>query len=29
MTQVIGVRWRTADPISYADAGDLEMHRNG
>jgi len=29
MTRVIGVRWRTADPISYADAGDLEMHRNG
>jgi len=28
MTRVIGVRWRTADPISYADAGDLEMHRN-
>ena len=28
MTRVIGVRWRTADPISYADAGDLETHRN-
>ena len=28
MTQVVGVRWRTADPLSYADAGDLEMHRN-
>ena len=28
MTRVVGIRWRTADPISYADAGDLEMHRN-
>ena len=28
MTQVVGVRWRTADPISFADAGDYELHRN-
>ena len=28
MTRVVGIRWRTADPISYADAVDLEMHRN-
>ena len=28
MTRVVGIRWRTADPISYADAADLEMHRN-
>ena len=28
MTRVVGIRWRTADPIIYADAGDLEMHRN-
>ena len=27
MTRVVGIRWRTADPISYADAVDLEMHR--
>ena len=28
MTRVVGIRWRTADPISYADAADLEMQRN-
>ena len=28
MTRVVGVRWRTADPISFADAGDYEMQRN-
>ena len=28
MTRVVGIRLRTADPISYADAVDLEMHRN-
>ncbi len=28
MTRVVGIRWRTADPISFADAVDLEMHRN-
>ena len=28
MTRVVGIRWRTADPISYADAADLEIHRN-
>ncbi len=28
MTRVVGIRWRTADPISFADAADLEMRRN-
>ena len=28
MTRVVGIRWRVADPISYANAGDLTMHRN-
>lgn len=28
MTRVVGVRWRTADSISFADAGDYELHRN-
>ncbi len=28
MTRVVGVRWRTADPISFADAGNYELHRN-
>ena len=28
MARVVGIRWRTADPISYADAGDLNLHRN-
>jgi len=28
VTRVVGIRWRTADPISYADAADLEMQRN-
>ena len=28
MTRVVGVRWRKADPICFADAGDYELHRN-
>ena len=28
MTRVIGIRWRQADPITYADAADLELPRN-
>ena len=27
MTRVVGIRWRQADPITYADAGELEMRR--
>ena len=28
MTQITGIRWRQADPITYADAADLELRRN-
>ena len=27
MSRVVGIRWRQADPITYADAGELEMRR--
>ena len=27
MNRVVGLRWRQADPITYADAGELEMRR--
>ncbi len=27
MNRVVGIRWREADPITYADAGELEMRR--
>ncbi len=25
MSRVVGIRWREADPIIFADAGDLEL----
>ena len=25
MNRVVGIRWREADPIIFADAGDLEL----
>ena len=25
MTKVLGVRWRTADPVTYATAGDFSL----
>ena len=28
MSLVVGIRWRKADPLTYADAGDLAMKRN-
>ncbi len=28
MNRVVGVRWRKADPLTYADAGQLELRRN-
>lgn len=28
MNRVVGIRWRKADPISYADPGELDMRRN-
>ena len=28
MIREVGIRWRTADPVGFADAADLEMHRN-
>ncbi len=27
MNRVVGLRWRQADPITYADAGELELRR--
>ena len=28
MIREVGIRWRTADPVGFADAAGLEMHRN-
>ena len=28
MTRVVGVRWRKADPVSYAKAGDFSLPIN-
>ena len=28
MNRIVGVRWRKADPSTYADAGQLEIRRN-
>jgi len=28
MNRVVGIRWRKADPISYADPGELDLRRN-
>ena len=28
MSRIVGIRWRRADPIAYADAGELEVARN-
>jgi len=28
MSRVVGIRWRKAEPLLHADAGDLAMKRN-
>ncbi len=28
MNRVVGIRWRKADPLKFADEGDLAMKRN-
>lgn len=29
MIRIAGVRWRSADPVTYADAGDLALKLRG
>jgi hypothetical protein len=29
MMRIAGVRWKSADPVTYADAGDLALKSRG